>query len=311
MSSKLCLDNNDVFQIFSELAPVAKKKRSFFHVVNPLTPKSTSDLSYAQPVTLRSMQQSASFAQIADNNIDVIQLAAAFAEDIASIPDSFVTLPYLDRDVTDLSDFDLPRPLPILWDILERTAEYIKSAETPGSNYIIYTNIDIGTMPQFYMLVDKIAESGIDAFCINRRTVSNQLRDLDSIPLLSSDYGEKHPGFDCIVFDARLFDEFCPFQTCLGAIHVMRPLLNLMALAEKFHIFTELHATYHIGNDAVWCDSRFHDYEKYNMKSVIEVFDHAMKSSRGKEKLLEYSKEIDWIWLRKKRIKKIFNIKNN
>lgn len=57
----------------------------------------------------------------------------------------------------------------MLVDILDRV-----HAQAVQADYLIYTNIDIGLWPEFYVEVARRIESGFDAFMIGRRTIGTE-----------------------------------------------------------------------------------------------------------------------------------------
>ncbi len=71
----------------------------------------------------------------------------------------------------DCGRFAVPRKLPLIKDILGRLYD------ASDAEYFIYTNVNIGLMPNFYVAVNAIIESGYDAFVINRRTISLRCRE--------------------------------------------------------------------------------------------------------------------------------------
>ena len=104
--------------------------------------------------------------------VHVTQYAAFYNEDCSAVPADFVPTPVLERSVLDF--VELPptvggRKLPLLRDILDRLYEGAKDAD-----YLIYSNIDIGLRPDFYLEVARLIEDGSDAFLIGRRIVSTE-----------------------------------------------------------------------------------------------------------------------------------------
>jgi hypothetical protein len=64
---------------------------------------------------------------------------------------------------------------------------------------------------------------------------------------------------------------------CVGSGWIGRVMItNMAALAKKFGIFGELHATFHIGNRQAWKDPQFDDYREHNKsecRAILEEFD--------------------------------------
>ena len=93
----------------------------------------------------------------------------------------------LDRSILDIDSFNVQKKLPLLYDILDR------ACKATDAEYIVYTNMDIILMPQFYLAVDSYIRNGFDAMVINRRdiepTSDNPLQNL--IPGANAGYEEE------------------------------------------------------------------------------------------------------------------------
>ncbi|HOP46456.1 MAG TPA: hypothetical protein PK874_02230 [Desulfobacteraceae bacterium] len=156
-------------------------------------------------------------------------------------------------------------------DILDRLYE------ATDADYMIYTNVDIALMPFFYIVVNRIIESGYDAFVINRRTISKTFERPEDIPLMYSQVGEKHRGYDCFVFKRSAYPEYQLGNTCIGTGRIGAVLaVNLIYNAKQFKEFTDLHVTFHIGNDKVWKSRKLNEYLLYNeneLKKVLQYYD--------------------------------------
>jgi hypothetical protein len=239
--------------------------RTIAHMVNPVSAPPSSDLRVAQPVTFESMRAAQRFAA---GRVGVRLLAAAYPEDRAAMPEGFETAPDLDRSVLDFGNFAVPRKLPLFADILDRLY-----AASEGCEYLIYTNVDIALMPSFYLTVDRLIADGYDAFVINRRTIPNTYTSPEQLGLMYAEVGEIHPGRDCFIFPRAAYPSYCLARICIGAVWVGRALaLNMMAHALRYQSFTDLHATFHIGDDRVHTRPELAEYRTYNrgeMKTVV------------------------------------------
>jgi hypothetical protein len=210
------------------------------HLVNPFTPGVTSDLHYAQPITLETMRLARDMA--ATHGVGVELLSAQFAEDRAIIPDYFTKTPDLDRSADDFQHFSKPKKLPLIADLLDRLYH---GTDAP---YLIYTNIDIGLQPHFYVEVARKIASGLDAFVINRRRLPGHFRSIEELPEIYAHRGAPHPGFDCFVFHRDLYPRFRLGHVCIGIPFIEITLSqNLFCYARKFELFDRDFLTFHIG----------------------------------------------------------------
>lgn len=237
------------------------------HVINLVSATEPSDLVVAQPITIETMRVAREFARetkTAKVGLFAVQL---HDEQAVALPECFVRLPALARSVVDIRDFAFPRKLPLIRDILDA----LFSAS--DSDYFVYSNVDIALMPNFFTTVARIIEKGHDAFAINRRTISNRYREPAEIPLMYSELGEKHQGWDCFVFKRSVYPRFRLGNACIGAGWFGRVMLtNLACLAGNFKIFTDMHLTFHIGNELAWRAEHFSDYLAHNRSEWHRAF---------------------------------------
>lgn len=237
--------------------------RKIAHIINPFSPAPGSDLDFVQPITIESMKIAKGFAH---GLIEVTQLTAQFPEDRAIIPDGFTETQDLDRSILDVRNFEFERKLPLLVDILDRL--YNNSA----ADYLVYSNMDIALMPYFYVAVDRLIESGLDAFVINRRTISDQYQTIAEIPLMFEQVGEPHEGHDCFIFHRQAYPKYKLGLACIGIPWVGRILLwNLIQNAGNFTEIKDSHLTFHLGNDLAWDNALFDEYEGHNKSEMVNV----------------------------------------
>lgn len=235
---------------------------SFAHILNPVNAPQGSELARVQPVTFASIRRA---LDEVNGEIDVRFFSAQFAEDHPVIPDWISRTPDLQRSMADLGTFRRKRKLPLFRDILER----LDAAS--DADYFIYTNSDICLMPSFYRLCNQYAEKGYDAFAINRRRITNQWTSPAELELMYAEAGEKHPGYDTLVFRKSLLKRFVIGDICIGIPFFDTVLIhNFYAFAQDFRLFTGKHLTFHIGMELVkrWGDA---DEYAFNRKEYAKV----------------------------------------
>ncbi|MCP5108396.1 MAG: sulfotransferase, partial [bacterium] len=250
------------------------------HIINPVKVDPSSDLHTAQPVTFETMLVARQFAA---GSVEVSLYSTQFAEDRDFVPRFFKKTKDLERSVLDLGNFNVKRKLPILKDILDR----LHSASDAG--YFIYTNSDIALMPNFYTSIAKIIKQGHDAFVINRRTIPGHYSKIEDIPLMYSETGEPHKGWDCFIFKRELYSRFELGNVCVGIGGVGRVLIwNLIAQAAKFKEFKNRHLTFHIGNDRIWLNDEYSDYKQFNREEARDALKKINSKSKNIDKLKNY-----------------------
>lgn len=233
------------------------------HIVNPLTPREGSDLHTAQPVTFETMRRARRFAA---GKLEVDLLTAQYAEDRPMAPAGFRAVPDLQGSALDMGGFRVRRKLPFLKDILDRLYEGSEA------DVLVYSNVDIALQPSFYLAAGALIEEGYDAFAINRRTIPAHYKRLEDIPLMCAEIGERHAGWDCFVFRRSLYPRFDLGRGLVGSGWIGRIMLTAMAAAaEKFHVFTDLHLTFHIGNRKAWKSDAQSDYLAHNREECGRI----------------------------------------
>ena len=251
--------------------------RKISHIVNPVKVDASSDLHAAQPVVFETMRRAKTFAQ---GIVDVALHSAQYFEDADFVPDDFNKTRNLEQSVLDIDQFRVTRKLPFLKDVLDRL--YDES----DAEYFVYTNVDIGLMPHFYLAVNRIIDAGHDAFVVNRRTIAEKYADAPDIPLMYSEIGKDHKGYDCFVFKKDAYPRYRLGRCCLGAAWVGRILIwNLALFSQNFKEFKESHLTFHIGNSSIWRNEKYSDYTVYNRKEACRILAEFEKDFGGLERL--------------------------
>lgn len=230
----------------------------------------SSDLIIAQPITFETMRAAKAFAK---DEIDVSLYAVQYDdEERFTLPDCFSRTPGLERSIGDIKSFEKWKKLAVLKDILDML--YLVSR----ADYFIYTNVDIALQPYFYLAVSKIIEQGYDAFIINRRTIPGHYKNIVEIPLMYTEIGEKHPGWDCFVFKRSLYPTFELGTVCVGTNWIGRSMIaNLASLAGQFKIFKDSHLTFHIGDERPWNAKQLDDYAMHNRDECSRIMAHFEK----------------------------------
>jgi len=197
--------------------------------------------------------------------LEIELLSIQFPEDHEIIPSYFKKLPDLTRSVLEVKSFPNKKKYPLIKDVLQ------KLYESTDAEYLIYTNSDIALMPQFYLAVNDFIAQGYDAFIINRRRVSRKFKSVEDIPMMWSEVGSTHPGFDCFVFHRSLYPKFVLENICAGVPFVEATLAyNFFAFSSNFKLFTDKHLTVHIGLEVM--PERAADYHHFNHAEFNKVY---------------------------------------
>ncbi|NCD40631.1 MAG: hypothetical protein EOL88_00915 [Bacteroidia bacterium] len=233
------------------------------HIVNPVKVSSNSDLYFAQPVTFETMRMA---RDLATGIADIKLMACMFPEDKEMEPEGFHITEELYQSVSDFYQFKEFRKLPLVGEIFDRLT---KEAD---ADYYIYSNVDIALKPHFYQTIVQYINSGLKAFVVNRRTISDDYTSVSELPLMFAERGKKHPGYDCFIFHRTLIPGFSFGNACVGANWIGRIILaNLLSQTEEFEIFENEDLTFHIGDDKKWSSRRFEDYNTYNEKILVDL----------------------------------------
>lgn len=234
---------------------------SIAHIVNPVAVDRTSDLYVAQPVTFETMRRA---RQWSERQLRVEQFCAEYPEDRSVVPTGFRCTRGLERSVLDFGTFQSAKQLPLISDILTRLYE-----ET-DAELLVYSNVDIAVVPNFYESLAMLVERGHDALVINRRTIFPAAVGTDALPLMYMDVGMRHPGRDCFAFRRELFEKFILGHVVVGAPWVGSVVQwNMAAFAEAFSWIKDAHLTFHIGDDQTWASRS--DHERFNRAEALSV----------------------------------------
>jgi hypothetical protein len=238
---------------------------SLAHIIHPGVVDKSSDLIIAQPITLETMTIA---RELAKDRVDVRLFAVQHHdEERIPLPPDFARVPDLRRSIADIKTFRLKRKLALIKDILDALFE------SSQAEYFVFTNVDIGLQPYFYLSLSKMIEQGYDAFVVNRRTISGRYRDRNEIPLMYAEAGEPHPGYDCFVFRRDVFPKFRLGTVCIGTAWIGRTLLvNMVAHSRKFKEFRNEHLTFHIGDSLLWRQNEYQDYFRHNRDEYLKIF---------------------------------------
>jgi hypothetical protein len=237
--------------------------RSIAHIIHPVAVPPSSDLVVAQPITFETMRLARMHAA---GYADISLFYCTYADESPVLPRSFHSAGKLVQSVTDTKHFKKKRKLALIKDILDRL--YASS----NAEYFIYTNVDIAVMPYFYTLVDHIIGQGYDAFVINRRTIPEGYRDIVDLPLMYAEAGIAHPGHDCFVFKRNRYARYHLENACIGCNWIGKVMLfNQVRHAAKFGEFSDLHATFHIGDRRDWKRPEYEEYDQHNADVLAQI----------------------------------------
>jgi hypothetical protein len=246
-------------------------KHRIAHIINPFIAPASSDLSYAQPITFESIKTA---KKNAEDNISIELLVACYPEDLSIVPEFFKTTSVLERSVLDQHHFQKKIRLPVLKDILQR------AIDTSEAEFILYTNVDIGLYPDFYLHLKKWIDEGHDALIINRKRIPPIYDSPNQLPKIYQQEGKAHPGFDCFLFKRELFDKMHLENICIGVPFIEITFSqNLFHLAKNFKLVKTGDYTFHIGME-IFKNRAPEEYVKYNrqeFRKAIKKLDPVLK----------------------------------
>jgi hypothetical protein len=225
------------------------------HVINVAQLAELQKASYlhiAQPVTMKSMVAARSKAGV---GLDVELVAVRHKDEKVDVPREFIWArdinKYAWEHIGGLENVFPRKPLPRLQDIISSLYG------TSNAEYYVYTNVDIGLYPNFYLNVQDLIEKGYDAFCINRRELPKVhdgiLIDETKLELAYSLDGTEHPGIDCFVFKREIVPALK-----LGNVYIGYPPVGLVLKTQiernsaRFKWLKDERLTFHLGSDRAW-----------------------------------------------------------
>lgn len=222
----------------------------------------SSDLFFAQPITFQSMLNA---RQNARHAVQVELLSAQYAGDIVMVPQGFKATRNLQQSVLDVAVFEHQVRLPLLAEILDRL--YHES----DADYLIYTNVDIGLFPDFYLRVNDFIHQGHDAFIINRRRLRDKYKQVAELDLIYEEKGKSHPGFDCFVFHRSIYPKLQLANICIGVPFIEISFSqNLFAFARHFKLYDNERLTFHLGME-VFKKRMPDEYFRYNRQQFKKI----------------------------------------
>ncbi|MFT4681173.1 MAG: hypothetical protein ACI9FU_000659 [Granulosicoccus sp.] len=238
--------------------------RTIAHIINPFIAKKSSDLHLAQQVTIHSMEVA---QKTAVGSLSIDLMTAQFSEDKSMVPSGWIGTQDLTRSIKDKGNFERDMKLPFLTDILERMFNETKA------EYLIFTNVDIGVQPEFYLKVNEMIDEGRDAFIINRRRIPENFSSVDEMESIYAEKGKKHPGFDCFIFHRDLFQKFSLADVCTGVPFIGITLAqNVFCFGNNPKVYRDEFLTFHIGME-IFKKRASRDYFKYNRREFWTAMD--------------------------------------
>ena len=286
----LCQHPNQPLSNLIEFFPGSYKRKQglatrFVHAVNFFPSPGAEQARVATAMRIAREDDARSLAVAGSASGEVLLVNVQSDQDPDQTPEGFVRARDLDRDVRNLATFRHPRPIPLLFDILDRLV-----GQAGPDDYVIYTNADIRVQPHFYRTLRELIAYGFDAITINRRTIGNQdaFPSCDS-PLILAESGILHGGFDCFVFQRALYDRFVGNNACVGTARVMRGLLhNIVSHADQMLMLRNVALTYHHGNDVLWDSDRYADQDTYNLNECVRTLQQLCMEPARQARLMAF-----------------------
>lgn len=234
----------------------------FTHLINPVSQSESKSLFEIQTHTIDSIINAKKYS--ANQGIDVQNLACFAKENAFELPIDFIAIPPVTRISSDTIQTN--KKVPFFNDLLNRLNEFSEG------EYLIYTNLDICLMPNFYSSVKTLIERGHDAIIINRRAVSISHLEHGNLERMYADIGKVHTGYDTFIFKKELFKKFILKDICIGVPPVGNDLFyNLFVFADNPILETEMHLTFHIGEELIksWGDNQLLRHNKAEFKKLL------------------------------------------
>ncbi len=238
------------------------------HIINPFS--GSKEHLALQNLTFQSIEKAKNYVK----NVEVEIAAVYFKEDESVVPPFIGSRTVVDKSVLDYNKTLQNRKLPTINDIL------VEASKNSSSDYLIYSNMDIGLHENFYEMVNQFIAKGNDAFAINRRRVSEKYNDSSDLSAIYAEVGEMHTGYDCFVFKRELLAQFKLGNTCIGIPFIDSVILfNLIAFANNFKLYTNKHLTFHVGFDLIknWGGKDFVKHNKSEYLKTLKLLNGHLK----------------------------------
>ena len=184
--------------------------------------------------------------------VDVELLAVKHESEEVALPPEFIQAKDINKYaweyIDELKEFTPSRPLPRVYDIIQSLYDHSEA------EYFIYTNLDIGLYPNFYVIVNEYISMGFDAFCINRRDLPKEYKGIllneTTYELCCMIEGVKHVGIDCFVFKREIVPSLKLGNVFLGYPPVGKVLKTQIEVNSKnFTWIKDEKLTFHLGSD--------------------------------------------------------------
>ena len=239
-------------------------KVRFTHILNPYRTHSEQEQA-VQQLTFETIRIA---ARNVAPDIQVRCVCVTSPADSGVIPPDFIAAENLTRTVLDVASFAVRKPLPLVFDILDRGVAVPEEppAMPDCEDFIIFSNMDIHLQPHFYTAIAKFIREGYDVVDVHRRTIAQHPPQVDLLPLMFAETGTHHGGLDCIAFPRRKYQAFMRNNACVGMSQVMKGLLiNCATQARRYLMLDNSRLTFHLGNDRAWAVPLFDEYTKFNL----------------------------------------------
>lgn len=237
---------------------------SFCHIINPFPCPDHSEHGIASKITYESLRIAAEEAR--KHGIQIEVNAAVLPGDEIAIKPPAKLAGHLGRTVQDIRPLSPRRPFPLITDILRA------GAESSGSDYLIFTNMDIAVQPDFYVQLHEIVEKRFEPgtpFTVYRRNISNHYNSIEQLPEMYREPGQIAYGYDCFVFPRSYVAQLDLGTCCIGAAYFDYLLFIALDAVSGFRAkrINDLPLTFHIGNDIAWSSQI--DYIEHNLTESL------------------------------------------
>lgn len=212
------------------------------HILNCVNVPENTELGIAQKITFQTIRKALQYTKQKDS----IQLiATVYDEDLPVVADFFSDSYLLKRSMQDVLPAGNGKKLPFIADILHAAKDF-------ECDFVLYTNLDIALMPFFYDTLFTYIDKGHDAVVINRRRINGSYSKSEELPLMYSELGDSHPGFDSFLIKKELISKFILEDICIGIPFLEGALVhNIAAFSENPLYVMDAHLTFHIGREVL------------------------------------------------------------